>query len=54
MNVEISRLSGLRNQENTKLLEEVKIILKEYDLQFRAKYGMCEKKYMSAKLIRLI
>jgi hypothetical protein len=32
MNVELSRLTGMRNPENTKLLEQVKILLRAYDI----------------------
>lgn len=54
MNIELSRLTGLRNQENTLLLDQVKQVLREYDFKFKQKFGRCEMQYFSSKIVRLI
>ena len=51
---DLSGLSGMRNHDNTQLLNDLIEILRKYDHEFYLKYGRCEKKLMSSKVVRLI
>lgn len=51
---ELGRLDGLRNTANTSLLKEVVEVLRRHFRELSQEYGKCEKRFMSAKVIRLI
>ena len=51
---DLTGLSGMRNHDNTQLLNDLIEILRKYDHEFYLKYGRCEKKLMSSKVVRLI